>query len=266
MIAIGLTTHSEQLDRRPQLVVQRTCAFDVAGSEALHHLLHLWADDVRVHAHAAPAADLEEREDQVVVAREEVEPELDDPSRLRQVVVRLLDRSHGRNLGELGDRLGLEVQDHAAGDVVDDERSVGDRGHGLEVLDDPAHRRLVVVRRHDQEAVDPDLVRTLGEVDGVLGRVRPRSGDDGRPVADLVNRRLVEREALGIRERGRLTGGSRDDQAIRAVVDEMRGERSEALEVDRAVRLERGDDRGQDLALHRQDSTKPSSSSSVSPG
>ena len=54
-------------------------------------LLHLRADDVRVDADAADAAELEERLDEVVVAGVEVEAELDDVPRLVEVVVRLLD-------------------------------------------------------------------------------------------------------------------------------------------------------------------------------
>ena len=65
------------------------------------------------------------------------------------------------DLGELGDRLRLDVDDDAARDVVDDDRPVGDGRDRLEVLDDPALRRLVVVRRHDQERVDAELVRLL---------------------------------------------------------------------------------------------------------
>jgi hypothetical protein len=49
-----------------------------------------------VHADAADAAELEEREDEVVVPRVEVEVGLgDDPPRLGEVVIRLLDRTDG---------------------------------------------------------------------------------------------------------------------------------------------------------------------------
>ena len=85
---------AEQVDRRHELLVERARAVDVALPVAAHHLLHLRADDVRVHADAARAADLEEREDEVVVAGVEVEAELDDRARLREVGVRLLHRTH----------------------------------------------------------------------------------------------------------------------------------------------------------------------------
>ena len=109
-------------------------------------LLHLRPDHVRVHADAADAAELEERQDQVVVAGVEVEVRLDDVLRLRQVVVRLLDGANVLDLGEPRDRLGLDVDHDPAGDVVDDDRLVGGRRDRFEVRHDPALRRLRVVR------------------------------------------------------------------------------------------------------------------------
>ena len=91
-----------------------------------------------MHAHAPHAPELEEREQQVVVARVQVEPELDDPPGLVEVGVGLLDRGDRGNLGQLGDRLRLDVDDDATRDVVRHDRPVADRGDGLEVLDDAA--------------------------------------------------------------------------------------------------------------------------------
>ena len=73
-----------------------------------------------------------------------------------------------------------------------------------------------------------ELVRACGEVHGVLGRVRAGAGDDGRPVADLVERGLVEREALVVGERRRLAGRPGHDEPVGAVLDEVRRERAEA--------------------------------------
>ena len=82
---------------------------------------------MRVDADPADPAELEEGLDQVVVAGVEVEARLDDVPRLREVVVRLLDRAHRRDLGELRDRLGLDVDHDARRDVVDDDRLVARR-------------------------------------------------------------------------------------------------------------------------------------------
>ena len=101
-----------------------------------------------------------------------------------------------------------------------------DGGDRLEVPDDPAQRRLVVVRRHDEEAVDAELVRPLGQVDRVRGRVRAGAGDDGRAVADLVDGGLVQLEALVVRERRRLARRPGDDEPVRAV--RRRGARASA--------------------------------------
>ena len=148
------------------------------------------------------------------------------------------------------DRLGLDVDHDAAGDVVDDDRLVGRRRDGLEVGDDPALRRLVVVGRHDEDGVDAELVRPLGQVDRVARVVRAGAGDDGRAVADLLQRGGVELEALVVGERRALAGRAGDDEPVRAVVDEVARERAEAVQIERAVPLERRHDRGQHLAEH----------------
>ena len=67
------------------------------------------------------------------------------------------------------------------------------------------------------------------------GRVGAGAGDDRGAVADLVERGGVELEALVVGERRRLAGRARDDEPVRAVVDEVARERPEALQVDRAV-------------------------------
>ena len=79
--------------------------------------------------------------------------------------------------------------------------------------------------------MDAELVRARGEVDGVLGRVRARAGDDGRAIADLVDGGLVQLETLVVRERRRLARRPGDDEPVGAVRDEVRGERAECLDV-----------------------------------
>ena len=56
---------------------------------------------MRVDADAADPADLEEREDEVVVARVEVEAGRDDVARGVEARLRLLHAAHVRDLGEL---------------------------------------------------------------------------------------------------------------------------------------------------------------------
>ena len=164
--------------------------------------------------------------------------------------MRLLDRRHVFDLRELRDRLRLDVDHDAAGDVVDDDRLVRRRRHGREVRHDPPLRRLGVVGRHDQARVDAELVRLLGQVDRVARVVGACACDHGRAIADLVQRRAEELEALVVGERRGLPGRAGDDEAVGAVGDEVARERPEAVQVDRAVPLERRHDRGEDLTQH----------------
>jgi hypothetical protein len=171
--------------------------------------------------------------------------------RLREVVMCLLDGAHGRDLRELADRLGLDVDDDARRDVVDDDRLLARFRDRLEVRNDSALRRLAVVRRDDQQPVHAELGRALAQVHRVRGRVRPRPGDHGRVVADRLDRGPEEVDALLVGERRGLACRAGDDDPVRAVLDEVPREALEAVEVDRAVLAERRDDRGQDVAEHR---------------
>src|SRR5829696_3940550 len=81
---------AKQLDRRRELAVERPRGFVLAGLPEPYELLHLRPHDVGVDADAADAAELEERQDQVVVAGVEIEAEGDDPARLLEIRVRLL--------------------------------------------------------------------------------------------------------------------------------------------------------------------------------
>ena len=215
------------------------------------------------------AAELEEREDEVVVARVEVEAEAGNAPRLLEVVVRLLHRADVLDLRQLGDRLGLDVDDDAAGNVVDDDRLVGVRGDLLNVAHDRALRRLVVVRGDDEERVDAELVRLLRELRGVVRVIRARAGDDGCAAADSLHGGGEELELLVIRERRALPCRAGDDDAVGAVVDEIDRKLAELVEVDRAVGAERRHDRGQDFAEHGANSTRyraPSRARATSPG
>ena len=168
--------------------------------------------------------------------------------------LRLLHGSDVPDLGEPGDRPALRHDDPRR-DVVEDDRPVGRRGNRRDVRDDARAAAAVVVRRDDEEPVDPDVVRPL-RVDRVGRRVRPGPGDHGAAVADRVDGGLVERKTLLVVERRRLPRRPRHHDAVGAVVEQMRAERAERVEVDRPVRAERRHDRGQDLAEHRRDCTR----------
>ena len=130
--------HAEEVDRRPELLVQLARPCLATGLPAPDQLLHARPDHVRVHADAAHAAELEERQDEVVVAGVELEAELDDLPSLLEVVVRLLDRDDVRDPRELAEGLGVDRDDDAARDVVRDDGLVGRLRDRLEVRDDAA--------------------------------------------------------------------------------------------------------------------------------
>src|SRR5712691_11043235 len=201
----------EQLIRRLEVLVDEARRLDVPLTERADHSLHLRPDDVRVDADPADSPELEKREDEIVVPGIEVKVGLpDDAARLDEVVIRLLDSADGRDLGQLDDRLGLDVDDHAAGDVVDDDRPVADVGDRAEVLHDSSGRRLVVIRSDDEETVYTELVRFTRQVDGVSGGVGTGAGDHRAVPVERVDGDPKELEALVVRERGALAGGARD--------------------------------------------------------
>ena len=127
---------------------------------------------------------------------------------------------------------------------------MGGAGDLLEVADDRPLRRLVVVRRDDEDRVDAELRRLLRQVGGVAGVVRAGTGDHRRAVADLVHGRPEEIELLGVAQRRRLAGRPADDEPVGAVLDEEGRELAEPVEVDRAVRTERRHHRGDHGAEH----------------
>ena len=90
----------QQLVDRFELLVDLSRRLGVALSERADHGLDARPDDVRVHTNTADAAQLEEREDEVVVPRVQVEVGLaDDAPRLGEVVIRLLDGPDVRDRG-----------------------------------------------------------------------------------------------------------------------------------------------------------------------
>ena len=167
-----------------------------------------------------------------------------------QARLRLLHGADVLDLRETRDRLRLCIDHDARRDVVEDDRPVGRGRDRLDVRHDAALRRPVVVRRDDEEAVDAERVRPLGEVDRVRRRVGPGARDHSAAVPDRVDCGLVERHPLVVRERRRLTRGTRDDDAVGAVLEQELAQRAKRVEVDRVVLAERRHDSGQDLAEH----------------
>jgi hypothetical protein len=104
-------------------------------------------------------------------------------------------------------------------------------------------RRTVVVRRHHQHPGDTKTARLTREVHGVRGVVRAGARDhrDG----DRLGHRGPERKLLVVGEHRRLAGGARDHKPVVAVLGEVAGERARAVEIERAVVVERRDHGGE---------------------
>ena len=75
-------------------------------------------------------------------------------------------------------------------------------------------------------------------------------------VADRLDRGAEEVEPLLVGQVRALARRPGDDDAVRAVVDEVAGEALKRVEVDRLVLPERGHDRGEDVAEHRLEDTR----------
>ena len=112
--------------------------------------------------------------------------------------------------------------------------------------DDPGRVGLVVVGGDDQGSLGAGLRRCLGQRDRVAGVVGARAADHRSPAADLVDHRAQQRDVLLVVEGRRLARRPGDDDAVRAVLDQVGRELSRRGLVHPAVGVERGRHRGQD--------------------
>ena len=142
---------------------------------------------------------------------------VEHPADLAEVAFGVFDGADVGVLRRAQDRLVLDLDAGAAGDVVEDHRQVGRVGDHAEVREDAGLRRLVVVRRDDHDAVGAGLLAVLVQLDGVRGLVGPAAGDDlGAAVGDLLGD-LDELDLLGVGEGAGLAGRAGDDDAVGAV-------------------------------------------------
>ena len=133
----------------------------------------------------------------------------------------------------------------AAGDVVEHHGHAGRLDDLTEVCEHARLAGLVVVGRHEQQPVGAELLGLAGQLDGVRGGVGADAGDDRGPVADGVLDGAEQVAVLGHRGGRRLAGRAGDHDTVVAVVDEVGGDARGAVEVDRAVVVERARHRGQ---------------------
>jgi hypothetical protein len=204
-------------------------------------LTHLGADQMRRDEDPASAAELQAAQEDLVVARQDVEP----VDRSEVVVVGLFDRDDVVDRRQLGEEVRRQVDHAAGGDVVEDDRRVVCRArHRLEVGAKPGPVGLVVVRRHDENGVRPGVDGAPGQLDRVVGVVGTRAADQRQLVPELAPDRLEQLQLLVVGEGRRLARGPREHEPVRAVLGEVAGEAARRVGVEPPVVVERGDHRG----------------------
>src|SRR5690606_18349463 len=110
----------------------------------------------------------------------------------------------------------------------------------------PLLRRLVVVGRHDQQAVGSRALGGPGELHTVPGVVGSHTRHHGGAIAHRLDHRAQDAIFLLVGGGGRLAGRAAHDQAVvTLLIDQIGGETPHSIVVDLAVRGERRDHRGQ---------------------
>ena len=132
------------------------------------------------------------------------------------------------------------------------------------MLDDPLLGGPVVVGGHHEEGVGARGLSPLGDAHGVRCVVGARAGQDHGAVAhglaDLADQGVL----LRLMRRGGLAGGPGQQDAVAAVVDQLRGQGRGRVDVEGAVLREgrdHGDGDGSECALgqslnHREDDSR----------
>ena len=127
--------------------------------------------------------------------------------------------------------------------IVDDDRDADGVVDRPKVLVEPFLRRLVVIRRHDQDRVGAGVLRVAGERNGLLGGVRARTRDHRHatfrlfdtPFDDLAVLLVSASDSRRSSRRGRGHSCPRRSAGL---------ESAKSLLVDRTV-AEGGDERGE---------------------
>ena len=95
------------------------------------------------------------------------------------------------------ERRHVDVDAGAAGHVVDDDRQRRALGDRAVVLEQPFRRRLVVVRRHREQALRAGLLHLVRELDHLRGVVAAGAGQHRHLAVRFVDENLDDAKALG---------------------------------------------------------------------
>ena len=201
--------------------------------------------DIGPDADGARGAQAHERHGESVLTRVHakiVGQQMRDACRKRDISACLFDT---HDIGVGGQALDIVLADAASaatGDVVEDARHVDDVHDVGEVMVHALLVGLVVIRRDDEQAVDAELLQLERLAQRLAGAVGARAADHGDAAGDALHDALGDRQVLGVRHRGGLARGTEHEDAVGAVGKVEVDEPLEALEVDAAVLLERGDE------------------------
>ena len=212
----------------------------------VHHLPDLAGDEVARDGDHAVAAQLDHRLGVVVVARPHQEAlgrAAQDRLDLVEVAARLLDADDVRYLGQAERGLGRHVERGARRHVVEDAWQRGRLGQRREVTDQALLRRLVVVRHRQHHRVHAGVDAGSHQRQRLVRCVRRRAAHQRHVGADGLAHGAPDRNLLLVGERGRLTRGAGDDEAVVAGGDERTGQLADGRIVDGAVVVE-GRDHG----------------------
>src|SRR6478736_4170878 len=163
-----------------QLEVDLAGSPKVIGVDGVDELAEAAGGDVGGDPYQADCAQRHPGKGQPVIARVEEEVRFGhDAGGCGEVRLGVLDGDDVGVLGQPDHGVGLNRYGGTPGDVVEHDGDVHCGGDGLEVRADAGLAGLVVVRGHQEEAVDAEGGCLLGKVHRVRGVVRAGTGNDG---------------------------------------------------------------------------------------
>jgi hypothetical protein len=243
------------VDERVQVVVELLRGGLVAGDERVVEVGDGARREVR---HAAEVTAAAERQHRVAEQldprqRDEVAAALvEHVGDVLEVARRLLDADDVLvRARQPADRRGRDLDGRPHGDVVDDDRQVGELVRDARV---PLEQALLlgapVVRRHDQRGGRAEALRLGRQLERLAHQRGAGAGQERDAPVDRGGRGPHHLDPLRDRLRRRLAGRAAHRDAVRAVLELPVYERRDRVEIERAVGVERGDQRG-DRAAHR---------------
>jgi hypothetical protein len=239
----------QRVEQRRELLVDLAGGGDVAGPDQVAQLLDPSTDEMRGDRDDTDGtqAQVSERRPVVPAVDLEVRRRLGDELRDRlEVAGRVFHTDDVLHLGHPQQGVVLDPDAGPSRDVVRDDRDRDRVRHLAEVLEEPALRWLVVVRRDEQQPVGPELLGLARELEGLRRVVRPGAAQDLAASLRHLDHRAEELELLLVGEGRRFTGGAGHDERLRPPLEQVRGQRASRVEIQRVILVEGRDHGGDD--------------------